>query len=133
MVEAMIPEFPPSVWTGQAAQAPQTGEPNSIRFTRIEEAEVLLFYDGSGILRGILKYFEKDVRKSDQFGDGYLVAFAGEVVVIVEPDYRRRGIGTTLLREAIGRWNIDLGRQHYTPSGAAFVDRFQQDDPGEVG
>jgi GNAT superfamily N-acetyltransferase len=129
MVEAALDELPDSVWHQQAAQAPQTGTPNSIKQTRIEEAEALLFYDDAGCLRGMLKYFEKDVPRSNQFGD-YLVAHAGELVIIVDPRYQRRGVGTKLLREAIAQWQIDLERQRYTPSGAAFVNEFQ---PKEVG
>lgn len=61
------------------------------------------------------------------------MAFEGEVFVMVDPTYRRRGIGTRLLREASKRWNLDLRKQHYTPSGAAFVDKLRQDESKEKG
>jgi GNAT superfamily N-acetyltransferase len=122
-----VEEFPPGVWTKQAAQLPHTGVPRSIKHVPNAEAEVLFFYDDVGCLRGILKYFKEDVPRSDEFGD-YLVAHAGEILIVVDPDYLRRGVGTELLREAHGRWKIDLGKQRYTPSGAALVDRFRQNE-----
>lgn len=74
-------------------------------------------------MRGIFKFFEKEVWKNDRFGN-HLVAFAGELVVMVDPDYTGRGVGTKLLQKALSIWEIDFLKQRYTPSGAAFVNEF---------
>jgi GNAT superfamily N-acetyltransferase len=121
-----LDELPPVVWSQQVALFSQTGTPDCIQHLRSGEADILLFYDDVGRLRGILKHFEKDVWRNDGAKD-YPVAHAGEVFVILAPDYRRRGFGMKLLQEATRRWNIDLGNQAYTPSGAALVERFERD------
>jgi len=120
----MIDEIPPQVWKLQASQAPGAGTPNRIEHGRIENFEALFFYDEVGLLRGLLKYFDRDIHESEGSGDG-LVAHAGEIFVIVDPDYRRRGIGTRLLREATCTWNIDLTNQGFTPQGVALVEKFR--------
>lgn len=50
-------------------------------------------------------------------------------LVVVDPRRRRRGIASKLLREALHRWPLDLGRERYTTAGAAFVNAFLSGDP----
>ena len=118
-----LDEFPDSVWRDQARHVPGNGKPNSVLPSESADAKILSFYDDDGCLRGILKYFEKDVPRIDQHGN-YLVANAGETLVMVHPDYRKRGVATKLLHRAMELYPINLAKQRYTPSGAAFVTQF---------
>jgi GNAT superfamily N-acetyltransferase len=78
--------------------------------------ENLLWRDGDGELKGILMYYPIDYPCGDK---------AGEFEVVVHPRYRRQGIATKLLAEAVRRWNIDLTKQRYTRDGAAFAKAFE--------
>jgi len=40
-----------------------------------------------------------------------------ELLIMVHPLYRRRGVGTALIREAQSRWGVDLNRQRWTKDG----------------
>jgi GNAT superfamily N-acetyltransferase len=44
--------------------------------------------------------------------------------ICVLPSWRRCGIGTKLLAEAVKRWAIDFEQQEYTPAGAELVQSF---------
>ena len=48
--------------------------------------------------------------------------------VHVAPRYRRRGIATKLLHEALARWpDLDLTGERYTIAGAAWIDSFRKE------
>jgi ribosomal protein S18 acetylase RimI-like enzyme len=51
---------------------------------------------------------------------------AGEFNIAVQKEFRRRGIGTALLKEAIRRFKVDLEKQEYTRNGAALANRFHE-------
>lgn len=47
---------------------------------------------------------------------------SGSFTICVHPEFRRRGIGLRLLREAMARLpGVDLYAQSYTPAGAALI------------
>jgi GNAT superfamily N-acetyltransferase len=83
---------------------------------RSNPQENLLWRDDWGELRGILTYFPIDYPCGDK---------AGEFMAVVDPAYRRRGVATALLAEAVRRWQIDLTKQRYTREGAAFAKSFE--------
>lgn len=111
-------------WPAQASQYPPIGH-HGIRYFKGElrdgefgggaYVDCLLFRDEDGVLTGILNHYPQDMPP---------YAAAGEVVIQVRPDQRRKGIATRLLREALTRWPIDLRGQQSTPDGYAFVERF---------
>ena len=70
----------------------------------------LLFRGPSGDLRGILNYFP--------YGAPGIEA-PGNLLVIVDPDYRGNGIARELVAEADRRWCIDFYQQDYTTEGRA--------------
>ena len=69
-------------------------------------------------MRGILNHFPADI-------PGPFPERAGNVTIMVDPRFRRKGIGSKLLAEAMRRWHIDLANQDYTPLGWAFVQRWR--------
>lgn len=94
-------------WAVPAARLPIPGYP----------IDCLLHYDapvngGSPWLTGILNRFPLGSPCGDEPGD---------VMVIVAPIWRRRGIGRALLLDAVSRWGVDLTRQVYTPAGLALA------------
>jgi len=119
---ATIPQHLQYSWESQAEQYAYLDTPG-INHERHDVGEFgapnvidcLLWRDEAGRLRGILNYYQND---------GELER-AGNVNLWVHPDWERRGVGTTLLREAMQRWPIDLAQQRYTPKGAAFAERFE--------
>jgi GNAT superfamily N-acetyltransferase len=48
----------------------------------------------------------------------------GAFTVAVDPAYRRRGIATALLYEAVAKFKIDFNNQNYTAEGRRLVDAF---------
>lgn len=73
--------------------------------------DCLLYRDGDGKVRGVLNHFPVDIPPEKK----------GNFLVLVARDYRGRGIGSALLKEACKRWDISLGRQNYTKQGVQFV------------
>lgn len=103
---------PPSFWRILASSYPPTAEPGiTVRDYTI------LYYDMLGTLRGTLIYYPDGFRRRSGCLSVQLVK-PGEVCVIVDPKWRRRGIGTSLLLEAIARWNVRHDKQLYTAAGA---------------
>lgn len=108
-------------WESQAAQYPPSGQPG-VSYFRGDVSDdgygpgayvdCLLFRDASGVLVGVLNHYPADFPPYES---------AGNVLVLVRDDRRRRGIGTALLREAMTRWPVDLYAQRYTETGADFV------------
>jgi GNAT superfamily N-acetyltransferase len=105
-------------WWSQVGQYPKTG-PSGVSYFRGEmgdgsHVDCLLFRDDDGVLRGVLNHY--NVAYPDTGEE------PGDYVVIVEPAWRRQGIGRILLTEALGRWDdIDLARQKYTAEGLALT------------
>mgnify|MGYP001607236734 CR=1 FL=1 len=48
-------------------------------------------------------------------------------IVVVDPQARRRGIATKLLRAALELWSLDLRNERYTEEGAAWMNAFLED------
>ncbi|WP_370943969.1 GNAT family N-acetyltransferase [Amycolatopsis sp. cg5] len=110
-------------WPSQAGQYPAGGPPG-ITYFRGDVSEFfgpgayvdcLLFRDVDGVLVGILNHYPQDMAPRVK---------AGEVLIQVREDRRRRGIATKLLQEALSRWSLDFERQNYTPSGVEFTEAF---------
>ncbi|OXM69600.1 GNAT family N-acetyltransferase [Amycolatopsis vastitatis] len=117
----MIREMVVFSWPSQAAQYPQSGPPG-ISYFRGDVSEsfgsgayvdCLLMRDVDGVLVGILNHYPQDLPPHER---------AGAVSIRVRPDRQRRGIGTHLLKEAMTRWRVQIYRQRFTPSGAAFAE-----------
>ena len=53
--------------------------------------------------------------------------------IFISPDSKRKGIASTLLSEAIKRYNVDLRQQRYSAEGAAFVNNFVRRLPENSG
>ena len=68
----------------------------------------LLAHQG-GLLLGILNYYPE--------GSGLTMEQPGDIMLIIDPGYRRLGIGTHLLTRAIEVWGVDLMSQCYTDEG----------------
>lgn len=103
---------PDPLWNSLASSYPATGEPG----TALRDYTIL-HYDRTGSLRGILSYYPAGIRKKSGCVWTELVT-PGTFCVIVDPQHRRHGVGTSLLLEAIARWDIELDKQVYTPAGA---------------
>jgi SPP1 gp7 family putative phage head morphogenesis protein len=73
--------------------------------------DALLMRKGGKIV-GILNHYPFDFLPNER---------KGNVNVMVDPAHQRQGIGSALLLEAGKRWNVDLGKQNFTPSGAALA------------
>jgi GNAT superfamily N-acetyltransferase len=115
-------------WTEHAGRFPQRGEPNSITYSRSADTGRLLAYDASGELAGMLFYYFADIPMPEEWEDSadrVLREEAGNFNVIVHRDKRRQGIGTKLLREAMRRWHVDLGKQAWTPDGSRLRDSIE--------
>lgn len=103
----------------QRQQYPEHGQPG-IGYFRGEmgggvHVDVLLYRDESGNVVGILQHYSYDMPPYQR---------RGSVNVFVDPQRRRQGIGTSLLKAAGPRFKIDLLRQEFTPDGAFLANRF---------
>lgn len=74
--------------------------------------DCLLWRDEHGALCGVLNYFSLDYLPLER---------AGNFMVMVDPERRRRGIATALLAEAVSRWPINFEQQAYTRAGLQCV------------
>jgi GNAT superfamily N-acetyltransferase len=117
---AAIPEF-----RQQAREFAAVGAPGMTRLVvRLQPTErynvscdvdCLLYRDKHGKLRGILTHHPYAVPP---------FASAHDVMINVEPRYRRKGIARRLLRRALELWPIDVHNQRCTADGAAFIAAF---------
>jgi len=135
-LQVTIPSDSVDSWRSQACQYSPTGTPG-IEYQRYVVtdfgpdaiSECLLFRDADGDLRGVLNYFPNNIpfKKGtpawERCGRQWIEK-AGNFNVLVDPSYQRRGVGTTLLRAATERWEIDFGQQDYTLEGALLVTSF---------
>ena len=69
--------------------------------------EVLEYRDPDGLLRGVAIWEPR-----------------GSLSITVDPDFRRQGIATKLMQEAVKHWPIVFESQSYTPDGANFIRKF---------
>jgi hypothetical protein len=76
----------------------------------------LLHRDEHGRLQGILYYYTEDTGLEKP----------GHINMLVKSVRQRRGIGTSLLEEAMRRWPVDLDQQNYTDAGRALVARVRR-------
>lgn len=114
-------------WESQVHQFAERGGPGleyRLEFDLPEDPDrerpihCLLWRDDSGVLRGVLYYYEKDIPPLEK---------AGNVNVFVDPAHQRQGIGRRLVQEALSRWPIDLDSQRYTVGGARLVNGMGSD------
>lgn len=106
-------------WESQQRQYPRLGAPGISYYAgpmpQISPdyiVDCLLWRDDDGIVRGILNHYGMD---------GSLLEARGNVNIWVDPAWKRRGIATALITEAVRRWDIDPAQQRYTPEGSALV------------
>ena len=108
-------------WAGQAAQYPPAGAPGIGYFAGDagydQPVDCLLWRDTTGTLRGILNHYPIDMPPWEK---------AGNLTMLVQPGWRRRGIGSALLDEARRRWPVDLGVQTYTDDGRRFIAAYRR-------
>jgi len=107
-------------WDKQAEQYPKHGSGITYFKGFYEDCkwvDCLLFYGEDNELQGILNHypFEKPPYQKK-----------GSVNIQVRSDKRRNGIATALLDEAIGRFQVKLKRQEYTPSGDRFIKKYMR-------
>jgi GNAT superfamily N-acetyltransferase len=128
----------------------QKGEPKATTTTSIQWVSVLVGSQyqaepGIRFLKGTTRCFgEKRPIEILEYRDrdGWLrgvVSWEGESVhhlfIMVDPECRRQGIATKLMREAVKRWPIDFQKQSYTRDGAKFFRKFLlgSDEIGDIG
>jgi len=106
-------------WESQVCQYPPVGEPGisyfagdvSDSFPDKPPIHCLLYRAPRGILVGILNFYEVDYPPHEQ---------AGNINVFVKANQQRKGIGTALVLEALGRWPQILSHpQRYSAAGVA--------------
>lgn len=123
--EVTIDEVLP--WEGQVIQYPQGGVPGITYFAGdVSEfypgkppIHTLLFRHLDGHVIGILNYYEVDYPPYEK---------AGNVNVFVDPQHRRKGVATALVRQAETRWGIDYRAQRYSAAGAALAAALDQQE-----
>lgn len=117
------PHGPAFSWESQRDQYPVQGQPG-ITYrsepTEYGNVDCLLFYDSLGLLRGILNHYPFDAIGLD----GLEIEITGNFNLYVDASYRRRGVGTILLDEAMSRWPIKIEQQTYTSDGVQFITRY---------
>lgn len=122
MTREMIPG-PALSWASQVRQYPQRGKfgDHIVQWTFMvngrHPVECLLYYDNARRLRGILNFYPQDVPPWEK---------KDNVNVFVDPETRRQGIATRLIRAALERWpHLNADQQRYTPEGLALVEHLE--------
>jgi GNAT superfamily N-acetyltransferase len=81
----------------------------------IAPSQTTLFYWHDGFVAGVLSYYPQTGPIMPPY-----------VSVQVAPQFRRQGIATALLKEALSRWpEIDLEKQNFSPDGLLFIKAFR--------
>ena len=110
-------------WESQVEQYDKWNPPGITHRRYIEQfgrgetpVDCVLWSDNNGELRGILNFFPSgsDFDKPGQFN------------MFVDPKWKRKGIASQLLDEAINKYKIDLRIQIYTVEGALLVENYMQ-------
>jgi GNAT superfamily N-acetyltransferase len=107
-------------WETQVIQYPPKGERGISYFagpTSFGDVDCLLWRDDWGHVRGILNHYGMDCPPWEH---------KGNVNIFVDPQWRRRGIATALLTEAVRRWPIDFDHQRYSRAGYETVQHFRK-------
>lgn len=114
----LLPIFP-FTWDSQVRQYAPTGEPGLSYFAGVMPSspdkppvDCLLWRSDDGVLRGVLNYFPVDYPPWEQ---------AGNITLLVDPDWRRQGIAHRLLADADSRWRIVWTQQAFTKDGLLTV------------
>jgi hypothetical protein len=119
----------------QKKQYPEKGDPG-IRYYAGESkgygvVDCLCFRNGVGEFVGILNHYPADAPNPNYkhplavlFGEPEFLERAGNVNIFIHPGYKKCGIATELLDEAMLRWDIDLTQQRYTDEGVEFITRY---------
>lgn len=135
---ATIPADKPYSFESQARQYPKVGPPGldyfagEVEIARLqhpsgayvpirETVDCLLYRNSRGAVIGILNHYPVDMPPYEQ---------AGNVNIYVHPRRRRRGVGSTLLREARRRWGFDATQQSYTEAGLALIRHVLEQEEG---
>jgi len=113
-----IPDFD-DWWDQQVGQYPRKGPPG-LSYFRGEMGgpddwyvDCLLWRDKKGKLLGVVNHYPVDMPPHE---------LKGNINVMVDPAHQGEGIGKTLLKAAIKRWDVNLDQQNWTPKG----DRLRQ-------
>lgn len=120
-----IPDFD-DWWDQQVSQYPRKGPPG-LSYFRGEMGgpddwyvDCLLWRDKKGKLLGAVNHYPVDMPPHE---------LKGNINVMVDPAHQGEGIGKTLLKAAVKRWDVNLDQQNWTPKG----DRLRQSvDPKPV-
>ena len=121
----------PWPFKGQASQFEKKGAPGFSYFKAEsggslkdgQWVDCLLWRDEKGILKGIVYHYPQNMALEKK----------GNVNIFISPDSKRKGIASTLLTEAIKRYDVDLRQQKYSAEGAAFVNNFVRNLPENGG
>lgn len=125
----VYPEAVTYSWESQVEQYPRLGAPGIQYFAgdvgALKPVDCLLWRDEQGLVHGILNYYSIDFPPHEQ---------AGNINIFIDPQRRRQGIGSALLREAHRRWGpIDWNQQRYTESGIELAARMIAELGGKGG
>jgi hypothetical protein len=105
-------------WEKQAKQYPQNGSGITNFKGYVEDGkwvDCLLYYGEDNELHGILNHYPFELPPYQK---------RGSINLHVRLDKRRNGIATALLDEAIGRFQVSLRKQEYTPAGERFIKKY---------
>lgn len=89
-----------------------------------KQVNAITHREADGKLTGILNHYPQDIPEKFEK--------AGRVVVMVHPDHQKKGIGSTLLKAAIKKWNVDLNKQKYTADGARLANSVSRNSLAEA-
>lgn len=103
-------------WESQKRQFPAEGEPGIGYFageTKLGVVHTLLYRSWEGHVVGILYYYDRDFGPWEK---------AGNVNLLVDPAFQRKGIAMELLEEGERRYGkFNFEQQDYTVEGAALA------------
>lgn len=106
-------------WEYQAGQYPMQGKGIQYCRANIDDArwvDCLLYYGDDLTLQGILNFYSFNFPPFQK---------KGSVNIQVRKDIRRQGIASTLMNDAMKRFEINLMEQDYTPSGIKFIKNYR--------